>query len=98
LDLRKGRSHFIERPDDQIRECNVRQLLLALGGPSLESPDTPFLGAPDTLEPQGGFSDSCLTLDDHGARPARRGVEELLYRGELEVASKDSLHATSFPT
>ena len=98
LDLRKSCSHLIERLDDQIRERNVRQLLLALGGPCLENPHTPFLGAPEALEPKGGFSDSGLTLDDHGARPVRRGVEELLYRGELEVASEDSLHATSPPT
>ena len=41
LDLRKGRSHFIERPDEQIREGNEHQLLFALGGPRLESPHPP---------------------------------------------------------
>ena len=41
LDWRKGRSHLIERLDDQIRERDVRQLLLALSWLRLGEPAYP---------------------------------------------------------
>src|SRR5215211_4490251 len=68
-DSRKHRSDLIERLDDEVRESNVRQLLLALSRLRVESPDTPFLGAPEALEPERGFSDARLAFDDDRAWP-----------------------------
>ena len=73
LDFGKGRSHLIERLDDQIRERNVGRFSSLSAGCAWR-PHTLFPCAPDTLEPQRGRSDPGLALDDDCARPLRLAV------------------------